>query len=111
MACSIVVFLSSFLFGLPIFIFIVLNTLAIGIVISIYPKFVIGLLPHGIFEIPAVCISLALAWNIWRRPEKIWRKIRIQDIIFFVKTVIPLLLVAAVVEVFITPAVINCFVF
>lgn len=105
-----VAFTSCYLYGIPIFIFLLINTAAIGALLSMYPGFVIALLPHGVIEIPAVSIALALGWHLWRRKERTWRKIHIQDVIYFLKTVVPLLFVAAVVEVYITPAVIARFI-
>ena len=103
----VVAFISCYLFGIPIFLFLLVNTALIGALLAEHPNFIVGLLPHGIIEIPAVCIALALGWHIWRRKEKKWLRIKTRDIIFFMKTVVPLLIIAAVVEVYITPQIIS----
>ena len=103
----VVAFISCYLFGIPIFVFMLVNTALIGALLAEHPNFIVGLLPHGIIEIPAVCIALALGWHIWRRKERTWLKIKRRDVIFFMKTVVPLLIIAAVVEVYITPHIIS----
>ena len=61
------------------------------------------LLPHGIFEIPAILISIAfglkIGFELWRPlPEKILKKNFKESLRFFVFVIIPLLLIAAVIE-------------
>lgn len=73
--------------------------------------FVLGILPHGIFEIPALVISISLGIVLCREVSKgLLRKphlklgILIEKIAkTFVLLVLPLLVVAALVESFITP--------
>lgn len=76
-------------------------------------EFLVAVLPHGIFELPAFVISgalgLMLANTVWQEMKEgadaadyaasLGRK--------FVFLVVPLLLIAAVVEAFITPQILN----
>jgi stage II sporulation protein M len=70
-----------------------------------------AILPHGIFEIPAILASSAigfrLAWEILKKifsSGNILRELR-RGLRFFLFRIAPLLLVAAFVEAFITPAI------
>ncbi|MCF8012437.1 MAG: stage II sporulation protein M [Clostridiales bacterium] len=108
--CLFVSFTSFFLIGIPIVLSLVVNTAIMGAILSIYPGFIIGILPHGIIEIPALCISFALGWNILRRKEKLFFKLKKRDVIFFARVVIPMLAAAAVIEIYITPVIIKWFI-
>ncbi|MEG1869956.1 MAG: stage II sporulation protein M, partial [Oscillospiraceae bacterium] len=75
-----------------------------------------GLLPHGIFEIPALALSVALGLNLCLQlTRKIFSKagqptfieLTRETLRSYLLTVLPLLLIAAFVEAFITGAVIN----
>lgn len=78
--------------------------------ISIFTMFMSGILPHGIFEIPAVILSGAIAFYL---SVGIYRKLNNSDYSFrkcaanagktFVFVVVPLLVIAAIIEAFITP--------
>lgn len=77
-----------------------------------------GILPHGIFELPALCLSLAaglcLCQNInryIRKNEKGLMKPLLLNILRVTGlVVIPLLVVAAIMESYVTPAVMRLFV-
>ena len=83
-----------------------------GIGLSVY---FIGILPHGIFELPALILSCALGLLICRTGTEKLRKR--SDVSFlrrvldcnrvFLSFVAPLLLVAALVEAYITPALLK----
>ena len=76
-----------------------------------------GILPHGIFELPALCLSLAaglcLCQNInryIRKNEKGFMKPLLLNILRVTGlVVIPLLVVAAIMESYVTPAVMQLF--
>lgn len=77
-----------------------------------------GILPHGIFELPALCLSLAaglcLCQNInryIRKNEKgIMKPLLLNILRVMGLVVIPLLVVAAIIESYVTPAVMQLFV-
>lgn len=77
-----------------------------------------GILPHGIFELPALCLSLAaglcLCQNInryIRKNEKgIMKPLLLNILRVTGLVVIPLLVVAAIMESYVTPAVMQLFV-
>jgi len=108
------VVLTGFFFGIiPIF-FVFTNANLIGIVIAVFGaregflRVVLSLLPHGIFEIPAVLI--ASGYGLWLG-VKFYRKIRFGEpfkeaFLFSMKkyftVVFPLLLLAAFIEAYIT---------
>jgi stage II sporulation protein M len=77
--------------------------------------FIVGVLPHGVIEIPAVIISLALSLRlgvivikkILRKPHVAFRKAFVSSFVFFVSVIVPLLVIAACIEVFVTPLLIN----
>lgn len=82
--------------------------------VSIFSMFVSGILPHGIFEIPAVILSGAIAFyvtfGIYRRFND--SRYSFRDCVMnaaktFLFVVVPLLVVAAFVESFITPQLIG----
>ena len=77
-----------------------------------------GILPHGIFELPALCLSLAaglcLCQNINRDSRKnekgIMKPLLLNILRVTGLVVIPLLVVAAIMESYVTPAVMQLFV-
>lgn len=77
-----------------------------------------GILPHGIFELPALCLSLAaglcLCQNINRYIRKNEKGIMTPLLLNILRVtglvVIPLLVVAAIMESYVTPAVMQLFV-
>ncbi len=104
-ACAFVAFLSCWIYGIPIFMFIIVNAVTIGAVFSqagISLSTLSYIFPHCIFELTAILIALGLGWRIWRSEEKTSRK----DVLIFLKTVVPLLVIGAIVETYVTPMVI-----
>jgi len=113
---SFLLILSGVAFGIIPVLFVAYNGYIIGIVISIaggergVGNVLLSLLPHGVFEIPAVILSGAL--GIWlgsgmierlrgRDGDLKWRlgySIRI-----FLRVAVPMLLIASIIETFISP--------
>ena len=98
------------------------NALLLGAFAALYQHhgiglgvYFIGILPHGIFELPALILSCALGLLICRTGTEKLRKR--SDVSFlrrvldcnrvFLSFVAPLLLVAALVEAYITPALLK----
>jgi len=103
---------------LPAF-FLIINGGVIGLVINltnvtIGPAFIIAaLVPHGILEIPALLYAAALGFKVG---SQVWNRIRKQrsfvkdslstGVKSFLRLVLPMLLLAALIEAFVTPEVI-----
>jgi len=75
-----------------------------------FPIFVLGILPHGILEIPALILSCAVGLNLGNvflkklRKEKVNVKKELKTaLIFFFKFLLPILALAAAIEIYITP--------
>lgn len=116
---ALVIMLLGFLFGVvPIF-FLVLNGYVAGVVIYVIVsaegvgKVIAGLLPHGIFELPAIFI--AAGYGLWlgirfykflRYNEGMGEAFRF-SIKKYIKIVVPLLLLAALAETFLTTFIID----
>ncbi|MFP4558278.1 MAG: stage II sporulation protein M [Archaeoglobaceae archaeon] len=108
---------TGFFFGLSPIFFITFNGYIIGLVVYVgganigADQILMRLIPHGIFEVPA--ILLACSYGLWTGKQFYRRTIRKEDISIkstllkasykCLRVVFPLLLVAAVVETFITP--------
>ncbi|MEI6499223.1 MAG: stage II sporulation protein M [bacterium] len=106
-----------FFFGLLAFFDIISNGLRLGVMaVVVVDKqglawFLAGVFTHGIFEFPALIIAdgigLWLGYLLFRKlffkEHKQFRDGFKKGLIIFLKIVIPLLLVAAIVEAFITP--------
>ncbi|GAY72060.1 stage II sporulation protein M [Lentilactobacillus kosonis] len=106
------------------YLFVVYNAASVGAVLTIGPQpillFLAGILPHGLFEIPAQIISAAisarLAWFMidkylrHRKPSatlgEMIKTTAIDTLVF----VVPLLLIAAIIEQNITPILIDTFI-
>jgi stage II sporulation protein M len=99
-----------------------MNALMLGAFAAIYQQqgiglgvYVLGVLPHGIFELSALILSCALGLLICRTgTERILKKSdtpffrRVLDCIrVFLTFSVPLLLVAALIETYVTPALLN----
>ena len=72
-----------------------------------------GLMPHGIFEIPAIILAMAMGMHLGyallnrlRGQGDIWREARLA-LGLFANRVLPLLVLAAVIEVTVTPVVLS----
>jgi len=115
--CMIVIF-TGIVLGLPPVVYIGINASLIGMLIAnsqgIGPAVLIaGLAPHGIIEIPAFLFSAALgiavgqqAYKFITRQESAVRMHLRYSLNFFFKWIVPALLIASLIEVFVTPAVI-----
>ena len=75
---------------------------------------VVGILPHGIIEIPVLILSVAIGIKmgkiaIWRifGGEKNFRKEFTKAIKFYILVLVPLLFIAALIEAFITPVLLE----
>ncbi|MDO5755165.1 MAG: stage II sporulation protein M [Tissierellia bacterium] len=79
--------------------------------------FLAGILPHGIFEIPALILAIAIGLSICHslvlkimgRESIPMGDILITSAITYVKYIIPLLIVAAFIETYITPMILGRF--
>ena len=75
---------------------------------------ILGILPHGIIEIPVLILSAAIGirigklavWRIFNR-HKNFRKEFTKAIKFYIVILIPLLFIAALIEAFITPVLLG----
>ena len=81
--------------------------------------YIAGILPHGIFEIPALMYGCAIGIChcklvtraiLHREQPAPWREQVVSLSIVFVTVMVPLLLIAAIVESFITPAILQLFI-
>ena len=117
-AKSLAALILGLLLGIPSLLFIILNGAIIGIItyeVSItygFPFVFAALLPHGIFELPAVLLSAAVGIKLGLKVLSRFKgetglKKELQNgVRFFATRIIPLLLIAAVIEVFVTPLVV-----
>jgi len=111
--------LGGFFFGIFPVMFVLLNGYIVGVVVSWREaewgswKVVLAILPHGVLEIPAIII--ACAYGVWLgyrfylalfKGEE-FKIYLLRAIRTYVKLVLPLLLIAAFVEAFITPMVVG----
>lgn len=82
---------------------------------SIFKDFATSILPHGVFEIPAICIAVAMGISlcvfvikkIRGKSDASLAKFLKSQFIYFLKVVLPLLIVAAAIESFVTPLIMN----
>ncbi len=102
--------------GLFSFTFLLANGFVVGVFLYLYdvqgllPVFVMGILPHGIFEIPAMLFSAAIGLRIgatavkklFRKKESLTRELA-EGIKFTVLCTIPVLALAAFIEAYATP--------
>jgi stage II sporulation protein M len=116
MAASII-FIGGFFFSIPSFILSYFNFMLIGATAKYYSakiglaKYFLFILPHGIFEIPAIFIAFTLGISITSslirlissKDGKSFVKSLKQHLMAFLFIVVPLLIVAALIEVHITP--------
>lgn len=112
-------------FGIVPFAFAALNGLVLGILVEYFLKikgafFVLAaIMPHGIIELPVVLISVGIGFRLghtaylWLLRFKTMHELQHeleQGIIFYVKIIAPLLLLAAIVESYITPLIVSYFI-
>ncbi len=112
-------------FGIVPFAFAVLNGFVLGILVDFFIKtkgalFVLAaILPHGIIELPVVLMSVGIGFRLGhaaylslirlKTAYELLHEIR-QAVIFYVKMIAPLLLLAALVESYVTPLIISRFI-
>jgi len=103
-------------FGIAPFIYLFSNGMLLGVFVFLWQQefalseFLIGILPHGIIEIPLLIVSAAIGLKIGKAViDKVFKKkgevkpeVKI-GLDFFIKVMIPLALIAAAVEAYITP--------
>ena len=111
--------ISGFFFGIAPLLFVITNGNIIGLVTAIAETkigislVVASLLPHGIFEIPA--ILLASGYGLWlgyrffrmlafKEPFKMYFSFAFRK---YFQIILPMLLIAAIIETFITPRLIE----
>ena len=116
-AC-IILFLGGVTFGLLTAFVLIANGLIIGAVVLIstelqgVPFVIAALFPHGIVELPALFISGALGFMLASALQREWygegdaALEAMHYTSLFAKTVLPLLVIAAITEAFITPGII-----
>ncbi len=113
---SLVSMVLGVLFGIAPIVFIAINGFVIGVVLNVkgaeigFYNVLVMLLPHGIIEIPAVLI--ACTYGLWLG-LKTFDRVRGKDVnisqclkkalMVYLKVVLPMLLIAAFVETYITP--------
>lgn len=76
--------------------------------IPVWKSLLAEILPHGIFELSAVCLCLSVGLYIgtyWLRKNKIYkgRQLAKYTVILYGSLIVPLMLFAAIVEAYITP--------
>ncbi len=123
--------LVALLFGLiagvfPLF-FVISNGLVIGIMLEMVVAklgaiggavvFTAGILPHGILELPAVLISTAMGLNLGYRALRtlvkgdgeVTAQLK-EGLLIFLFWIVPILFIAAIIETFVTGAILSYFV-
>ena len=117
--CLLVILL-GIVIGLPPAMFICFNAVTIGMLVAAfgpelgYDTIVASLLPHGIIEIPVLVLSVAFGLSIGAEVWKfiIRQKSAVKEqlkycLMFYAKWLILALLIAAIIEVVITPLIIS----
>ncbi len=106
---SFVIMLLGIILGIVPLLFVFANGYLLGVVSYFVIKtkgvetLLLGIVPHGILEIPAAMIAAAygffLAWSLFFKKE-----IKIKEaVVVYLKVVLPLLFLAALIEAYITP--------
>ncbi len=123
LVASLIIFCGGFLLALPSIFSCYINFFILGAACKFYSQktglfqFFISTAPHGIFELPAIFIAFVLGLVI---ASKLFDKMISKDksnlktvlirlTINYIKIVIPLLIIAAFIEVYITPRIIHYF--
>ena len=116
---SLLLFIGGATFGIVTLMILLTNGVIIGFVVEYAAKIqgsaavVAGIVPHGIFEIPAFIIASGLGFLL---AESMWLEFKGMDDAaeyagklarVFLMVVIPLLAAAAIIEAFITPQIID----
>ena len=123
MRANIIILLGGILFSIISVLIIILNGIIVGFTSTLLPPtiFIVGIFPHGIFEIPATVlslvgallitkleiniISLLLAGDLRNRIGEL--SVTVKDIILTVMITIVLLIIAAIIEAGVTPTLLN----
>jgi len=115
------VVLGSFIFGMPTFTKLFFNGYVIGVIIAVFSHnlsvVLLFLLPHGIFEIPAIIIAGAAGFKIpyeivrylMGKKEQPLTKEDIKEYLILALISIILIVIAAFVEAYITPRIAEYF--
>lgn len=111
---SLIAMLSGFFFGIFPILFIAVNGYILGMVVALrlpewgWVKIAAAILPHGIIEIPAVIVACSqgvmLGYHFYLavfKGEK-FKPHLVESLKIYFKVVVPMLLIAAIVEAFIT---------
>jgi uncharacterized membrane protein SpoIIM required for sporulation/ABC-type transport system involved in multi-copper enzyme maturation permease subunit len=123
----VIAFMGIFSFGVLGVIFYILNIGIVGVLLGMFkmigyspwPLLLAGIAPHGIFEIPALMLSCAAVMHIGLilvtpQTRKTVGEVLIEGIADWTKitlgVVVPLLAVAAMIEVYVTPQLLSQFV-
>lgn len=111
--------------GIVPFTFAALNGLVLGILVEYFLKtkgafFVLAaIIPHGVIELPMVLISVGIGFRLGHTAYQSLIRLKTghellyelkQGIIFYVKIIAPLLLLAALVESHVTPLIVSMFI-
>ena len=120
---NIIILIGGALFSIISVLAIIVNGLLVGFTATIVEPhvFLVGILPHGIFEIPATLLSLVGALLITKleikliislvagnlRDELMESNLIIKDIVLTFIITLALLVIAAIIEAYITPSLIN----
>jgi len=116
---GLIAMLAGFFFGIFPVLFISLNGYIVGIVISLrQPEWgvqgvLMAILPHGILEIPAIIIACSygvwLGYRFYRSlfTGETFKPYLMHALRVYLKVIVPILLIAAAVEAFITPMLIS----
>lgn len=122
---SFIALLLGLVFGIVPFAFALLNGLVFGIIVEYSLKakgafFVLAaILPHGIIELPMILVSVGIGFRLGHAAYLLLTDMKTmndlthelkQGIIFYIKIIAPLLLLAAVVESYLTPLLIAGFI-
>ena len=122
---SFVALMGGLVFGLIPFVIVAVNGTVLGIIVELFFRkqgafFVIaGILPHGIIELPMVLISVGIGFRLGHiaylsmRHQKTMHELIHElklGIFFFLKIVVPLLLLASLIESYVTPLLIYMFI-
>ncbi|MBU4533149.1 MAG: stage II sporulation protein M [Eubacteriales bacterium] len=111
------VFFGYVVFALPAFFILVVNGALIGVVARVFTAdgfpplaFVAGLVPHGVFELPAIFLAAGFSFAAMVSLFRIGSMPSLRDRFrFTLRTIVPLLLIAALVEAYLTPLAIMPF--
>ncbi len=116
---SLIAMLGGFFFGVLPIIFVISNGYILGLAVSYrLPQWgtlriIAAILPHGILEIPAILI--ACSYGVWLGIKfaealfrgKEFRPYLIRALKIYLRVVLPMLFVAAIIEAFITPVLVH----